>query len=88
MNLLQIYAGFSGLSLAEVAKKHEGSGYGEFKVDLAELVVGSIMKLQVNYQQYRSDEANLHKVIEEGSQKASHIANAKLVEIKTKIGLL
>ncbi len=88
MNLLQIYAGFSGFSLAEIAKKYEGSGYGEFKADLAELVVESIAKLQANYQQYRSDEVNLHKVIGEGSQKASQVANTKLVEIKTKIGLL
>lgn len=88
INLLQIYAGFSGLKLEEVAGRYAGSGYGEFKSDLAELMVESITQLQVKYRQFRADDAGLHTVIEQGSEKAGKIANTKLVEVKTKIGLL
>ena len=87
-NLMEIYAGFSGMSLEEIESKYEGIGYGEFKNDLGELTAEKLSSLQKDFEKYRSNEIGLMSIIEEGSQKASAIANKKLSEVKNKIGLL
>ena len=87
-NLMEIYAGFSGMSLEEIENKYKGIGYGEFKNDLGELTAEKLSLLQKDFEKYRSNEGSLMSIIEEGSQKASAIANKKLAEVKNKIGLL
>ena len=87
-NLMEIYAGFSGMSLEEIESKYKGIGYGEFKNDLGELTAEKLSLLQKDFEKYRSNEGSLMSIIEEGSQKASAIANKKLSEVKNKIGLL
>ena len=87
-NLMEIYAGFSGMSLEEIESKYKGIGYGEFKNDLGELTAQKLSLLQKDFEKYRSNEIGLMSIIEEGSQKASAIANKKLSEVKNKIGLL
>ena len=87
-NLMEIYAGFSGMSLEEIESKYKGIGYGEFKNDLGELTAEKLSLLQKDFEKYRSNEGSLMSIIEEGRQKASAIANKKLSEVKNKIGLL
>jgi tryptophanyl-tRNA synthetase len=87
-NLMEIYAGFSGMSLEEIESKYKGIGYGEFKNDLGELTAEKLSSLQKDFEKYRSNEGSLMSIIEEGRQKASAIANKKLSEVKNKIGLL
>ena len=87
-NLLEIYAGFSGEDIAQIEKRFIGKGYGDFKSELAELVVEKLTKLQAEFYKIRDNEAMLDKVIDSGSAKAAEIANEKLREVKDKIGLL
>jgi tryptophanyl-tRNA synthetase len=87
-NLLQIYAGFSGKSIKEVVASYSEAGYGKFKDELAELVVGALVPLQQRFHVIRQDETQLLKVIEEGSVQAAKLANAKLSEVKAKLGLI
>lgn len=87
-NLLEIYAGFSGMSIKDIEKMYLGKGYGEFKQDLGELVAGRLSELQAKFEEVRSDEAKLMQTIEEGNAKARAIAEPKLAQVKGKIGLL
>jgi tryptophanyl-tRNA synthetase len=87
-NLLEIYAGFADISVAEAEMKFSGKGYGDFKLALGELVAKKLSELQAKFEQYRSDEAKLLKIIASGNAKAAKIANAKLQEVKQKVGLL
>lgn len=87
-NLMEIYVGFSDLSLKEIEQKYAGKGYGEFKQDLGEIVAGKLAELQKEFNKIRSDEAELLRIVDEGSAKASEIANKKVAEVKSKIGLL
>jgi tryptophanyl-tRNA synthetase len=87
-NLMEIYVGFSDLSLKEIEQKYSGKGYGEFKQDLGEIVAGKLAELQKEFNKIRSDEAGLLSIVGEGSAKASEIANKKVAEVKSKIGLL
>lgn len=87
-NLMEIYSGFSGMSLLEIETKYQGIGYGEFKNDLGELTAEKLSLLQKNFEKYRTNENELMSIIQEGSQKASSIADKKLEDVKNKIGLL
>lgn len=87
-NLIEIYAGFSDEEIPVIEKRFKGKGYGEFKSELAELVVEKLAVLQSKFIKIREDEVKLDKIIDAGSAEASKIADEKLREVKDKIGLL
>ncbi len=87
-NLIHIYTGFSGQTPAEVEDKYKFKGYGEFKQDLADLLVQELGDMQRTFHALMADETYLYKVLDEGAAKASIIAGQKLSEVKQKLGLL
>ena len=87
-NLLEIYSLVSGQTIKQLERRYSGKGYGEFKQDLAALVATKISELQVKFEQTTRDESRLLGILKQGSEQANQIANAKIVEVKSKIGLL
>ncbi len=87
-NLIDIYSGFSEKSTDNIVNLYANKGYGELKTDLGDLVALKLTNLQNKFNGFRKDEGKLITIIEEGSNKASVIANKKLAEVKEKIGLL
>ncbi len=85
-NLLNIYSGFSGESVEEITQKYEGKGYGEFKQDLAHVVIEGLEPIQKRYHElYESEE--LDTILDEGSDHASFVANKMLKKAKKAMGL-
>ncbi len=87
-NLIEIYIGFTDKSIEEVEVLYEGKRYGEFKQDLGIIVSDKLAELQHKFEDYRADEASLIEILEQGSAKARQIADKKIIEVKSKIGLL
>jgi tryptophanyl-tRNA synthetase len=87
-NLIEIYVGFTDKSIEEVEVLYEGKRYGEFKQDLGIIVSDKLAELQHKFEDYRADEASLIEILEQGSAKARQIADKKIIEVKSKIGLL
>ncbi len=87
-NLIEIYSGFTDKKPKEIEKLYEGKGYGEFKQDLGEIVADKLSDLQKEFHKYRDDEPELLKILAAGNLKASEIANKKVAEVKSKVGLL
>jgi tryptophanyl-tRNA synthetase len=87
-NLLEIYSGFSEKPISEIVNNYTNSGYGDFKQDLGELVANKLDELQTKFRAIRTNEAKLNEIITKGSANAEQIANKKLEEVKSKIGLL
>jgi len=84
-NLLTIYAQLGNREIPRLVKDYKGKGYGEFKKDLAEVVVKFLENFQNNYKTISDDKAKL--ILEEGKLKAARIAQAKLDNIKQLIGV-
>lgn len=85
-NLINIYAGFSGLSVGEIVAKYEGKGYGEFKTDLAEIVTEKIEPIQKRYYElYESEE--LDAILDRGREKAQSVAEKTLKKAKKAMGI-
>ncbi len=87
-NLIEIYSGFAEESVESIVLKYQGRGYGDLKSDLGDLVATELTKLQTVFAKNRQDEDKLMQIIMDGSNKASEIANQKLVKVKQKVGLL
>lgn len=85
-NLMNIYTAFSDLSIADIEKKYEGKGYGDFKKDLVEVVVKGLAPIKEKYEQIRhSDE--LIEVLKDGAKRADKIAREVVARTKKNMGI-
>jgi len=87
-NLLRIYSALSGEPVATLEAKYQGSGYGGFKKDLAELVVASFTPIRERTEQFLADEAGLDRVLAAGAQRARQVAGQTMATVRDRIGLL
>jgi tryptophanyl-tRNA synthetase len=87
-NLLRIYSALSGEPVATLEAKYQGSGYGGFKKDLAELVVASFTPVRERTEQFLADEPGLDRVLAAGAERARQVAGQTMTAVRDRIGLL
>jgi len=85
-NLLSMYSILGGLSIEEIEQKYEGKGYGDFKSDLADVVVNALKPLQDRYYEL-IDSAELDEILDQGAEKANRAANKMLRKMENAMGL-
>jgi len=84
-NLMTIYAYLSGQTVNSLEKKYSGSGYGDFKKDLAEVVVNFLKDFQEKY--YAISDGQVMEILEAGKKKAETIANVTLEKVRRAVGV-
>ena len=72
-NLLNIYSVLSGISIADLEKKYEGKGYGDFKKDLVEVTVKALTPIRERVEEIRNSE-ELCRILRIGAGKADALA--------------
>lgn len=94
-NLLEIFKAFtekkSEKSKYEKFEKDNKSGklkYAEFKPRLAELIADYFADYRKKHAELSKNSEHVKKILEEGAEKASAIAEKTLKEVKQKIGLI
>ncbi len=87
-NLLTIAAVLSGRSVAELEADYEGKGYGDFKSDVADIVVAHVTPIRERYVEIMSDAAALDGVIAAGAARASAVAKATMADVRERVGFL
>lgn len=85
-NLLSIYSIFTGKTIAELEAMYEGKGYGDFKSDLADVMVEFIMPFQEKYEYYMNSE-ELDRILDEGAEKARKKSFKMLKKMENAMGL-
>ena len=85
-NLLSIYSIFSKLPIADIEKKYEGKGYGDFKADLAEVIVNELKPIQDRYYELINSK-ELDELLDQGAEKANRTANKMLRKMENAMGL-
>ncbi|PWA12728.1 tryptophan--tRNA ligase [Pueribacillus theae] len=85
-NLLSIYSLCSNESIESIEQKYSGKGYGEFKTDLAEVVVNTLRPIQEKYFEL-IDSEKLDDILDHGAEKASETANKMLRKAERAMGL-
>jgi tryptophanyl-tRNA synthetase len=87
-NLLNIYSGLSGESVASLEERYAGSGYGAFKKDLAEVVVDALAPFREGTQKLLADPDRLDSLLAGGAARARVLASKTMDEVSDRIGLL
>ena len=86
-NLLNIYAGLTGRPVIEIEKQYQGKGYGDFKKDLAEVVVESLTPIRARTLELLDNPRELDEVLEAGAERARDVARSTLHDAWAKLGL-
>lgn len=87
-NLLDILAGVTGKTIAELEQEFEGKMYGHLKGAVADAVSGMLSELQERYNRYRNDEAFLNQVMRDGAAKARAHAQETLKKVYEAVGFV
>jgi tryptophanyl-tRNA synthetase len=87
-NLLRIYSALSGEPVAALEVKYQGTGYGGFKNDLAELVVATFAPIREKTQRILADEAGLDRLLAHGAGRARQVARQTMTTVRDRVGLL
>ncbi len=86
MNLINIYTLLSGKKVDEVEAMYVGRGYGDFKADLAEVVVNFLVPFQERLASISDDE--VLAVLRAGAEKARTLSEKKIREVYEKVGFV
>ncbi|MDX6713244.1 MAG: tryptophanyl-tRNA synthetase [Blastocatellia bacterium] len=84
-NLLTIYELISGRTRPEIEAHFDGKGYGQFKSELAEVVVEFLTPLQARANEIADDE--LDNLLDRGAERAHQIADQTVKTVKERMGL-
>ncbi|HEX7256034.1 MAG TPA: tryptophan--tRNA ligase [Gaiellaceae bacterium] len=69
-NLIEIMSVATGQSFEEIESRYDGTGYGHFKEDVGEAVVELLAPIQERHAALRADDAELHRLLARGAEKA------------------
>ncbi|HUA73316.1 MAG TPA: tryptophan--tRNA ligase [Solirubrobacteraceae bacterium] len=86
-NLIEILAAVRGVEPAAIEDEFAQARYGEFKVAVAEAVVGYLTPVRERYRELRSDEDRLEAILEGGAAQARAIAAETLADVRELMGV-
>ena len=87
-NLLRIYAALAGETIAELESRYADAGYGAFKKDLAEIVVGALAPIRERTEKMLADEAALDRLLAHGAARARPVAQQTMAAVTDRVGFL
>jgi tryptophanyl-tRNA synthetase len=85
-NLLTIASVLSKKSINELETHYQGKGYGEFKADVAQIVIEALKPIQDKYYSL-IDSQELDHYLDEGAEKANAVAGKMLRKMENAMGL-
>ncbi|MGY1621852.1 tryptophan--tRNA ligase [Geodermatophilus sp. SYSU D00965] len=87
-NLLTIHSALSGASVAELEERFAGRGYGDFKKELAEVVVDFVTPVRQRTLELLDDRAELERVLAAGAARAREVAAQTVTAVYDRVGFL
>jgi tryptophanyl-tRNA synthetase len=86
-NLIEVLAAVRGTTPEQVEREFEGSRYGAFKQAVADAVGDYLAPVRARYQELRSDEPQLERILAHGAEKARAIASGTLNDVRQAMGV-
>ena len=86
-NLLTIFQAFSGWTDDHVRAHFAGMRYGDLKKQVAEMVISHLEPFQQRYREITSDPGYVARVLREGAERVTPIANSTVNLVKSRMGL-
>lgn len=85
-NLITILSALTGESIESIVERYQGKGYGDLKKETGDVVFDFLTDLQKRYKDIM-DSKIIDKVLKEGAERASKVANKKVAKVYRKVGL-
>jgi tryptophanyl-tRNA synthetase len=86
-NLLILYELFTGDEREVIEARFEGKGYGDFKDELAEVVVEGLRPLQSRYGELTEDPTYIDTLLSQGADRIRPVAERVLTKAKKRMGV-
>ncbi|KAM3137667.1 hypothetical protein pb186bvf_010281 [Paramecium bursaria] len=87
-NLLRIYSGFSNLTIEDIIKSYENKSIQSFKQDLIDIIIDELNPISQKTNELLQNKPEIIRILQQGQDKASVIAQKNIRKIKNCIGLL
>jgi tryptophanyl-tRNA synthetase len=87
-NLIDIMSVATGEPPEAVEAQFDGAGYGQFKEAVGEAVVALVLPIHERYRELRGDEAELHRLLAIGANKAREASAPTLEEMYERMGFV
>jgi tryptophanyl-tRNA synthetase len=87
-NLVNIYAGLSGLTPEQVLQEYGGAQFGTFKPALADLAVSIMGPITTEMNRLMQDTAEIDRILGEGAVRADAIAGPILDDVYDIVGMI
>jgi tryptophanyl-tRNA synthetase len=87
-NLLTIYSALTGSPIPDLEKQYDGRGYGDFKKDLADVVVEFVTPFRNRTMELLDDKAQLDAILREGAERAGAVAERTLADVYDRVGFV
>jgi tryptophanyl-tRNA synthetase len=87
-NLLTIYSALTGRTVEELEKAYAGKGYGDFKGDLADVVVDFVTPFRDRTLELLEDRSEIDAVLKRGAERAREVATRTLADVYERVGFL
>ena len=87
-NLLTIFSVLTGRSISSLETDYENHGYGDFKKDLADVVIETLSPIRERAADLLADPAELDRILAHNADRAAGIADATLARAYANIGFL
>jgi tryptophanyl-tRNA synthetase len=85
-NLIELMTVVTGDSIQDVEARYDGSGYGQFKSDVADEIVALLEPIQARYAEVRGDQVELERLLAMGAEKARALSGPTLAQMYERIG--
>jgi tryptophanyl-tRNA synthetase len=85
-NLIELMTVVTGDSIQDVEARYHGSGYGQFKSDVADEIVALLEPIQARYAEVRGDQVELERLLAMGAEKARALSGPTLAQMYERIG--
>ncbi|HEX8646142.1 MAG TPA: tryptophan--tRNA ligase, partial [Thermoleophilaceae bacterium] len=86
-NLIEVMAVLRGVEPEAVESEFEGSGYGDFKMAVAETVTSRLGPIRDRYEELVADPAGLDAVLAEGAERARVLARETMELVRERMGV-
>lgn len=85
-NLINIYSGFTSMSIKDIELKFKNSNYGEFKKEVADVVISFLKDVQSRYN-YLINSKELDVLLDKNSKIVNEMARLKYEDMRRKMGV-
>ena len=87
-NLLDMMSAVTGASIDQLEDHFAGSGYGDFKKELAESVNGFLRPVRERYAELTRDPVAVHEALRKSTDRAREVATTTMSTVRERVGFL